>query len=119
MSVRTRAKRLALIALLPAPRSSVQSVMQIEQTAMDACLKTFLASRSGQGPQSHRTEELRIRATSDRAFGSVQDRSGRHRSRERQAAGPIVCHADNSGTIVALNGQPDIRGRIDRAGDSR
>ena len=105
MHIRTRAKRLALIALLPVLAAPVLGHAD-EKTAMDACVKTFLNSDLA------KDRKVTVQTNADFVPRPIS-LSGLYRievvAKGRESGkqlARVVCHADNNGTIVALNGRP-------------
>ncbi|HVF17043.1 MAG TPA: hypothetical protein VNA21_09030 [Steroidobacteraceae bacterium] len=105
MHIRTRAKRFALIALLPVLAAPVIGHTD-EKSAMDACLKTVLDSDLA------KDRKVTVQTNADSVPRPIA-LSGLYRievvAKGRESGkqlARVVCHADNSGTIVALNGRP-------------
>jgi hypothetical protein len=105
MNVRTRAKRIALIALLPVLAAPLLGHAD-EKSAMDACIKTFLTSDLA------KDRKVTVQTNADSVPRPIT-LSGLYRievvARGRESGkqlARVVCHADNSGAIVALNGRP-------------
>jgi len=99
------AKRLALLTLLPALAAPVLSHAD-EKSAMNACVKAFLDSDLA------KDRKVTVQTTNDSVprplpiSGTYKiEVVAKGRESGRQLA-RIVCHADDSGQIVAVNGRP-------------
>jgi hypothetical protein len=105
MHIRNRAKRLALIALLPVLAAPVLGHAD-EKSAMDACLKTFLESDLA------KNRKVTVQTNADSVPRPLTlsglykiEVVAKGRDSGKQLA-RVVCHADSSGAIVAVNGRP-------------
>jgi hypothetical protein len=101
-----RAKRLALAAALLPVIAAPTLVHADETTALDACVQTFLDSDLA------KDRKVTVQKFSDSVVRPIA-LSGLYRievvAKGRESGkqiARIVCHADNNGAIVAVNGRP-------------
>jgi hypothetical protein len=106
MHIQSRIKRLALaVALLPV--LAAPALVHADETkAMDACVKTFLDSDLA------KDRKVTVQTNSDSVIRPLV-LSGLYKievvAKGRQSGkqlARIVCHADGTGTILAVNGRP-------------
>jgi hypothetical protein len=100
-----RAKALALAALLPVLSAPVLGHAD-DASAMNACMKTFLESDFA------KDRKVTVQTQSDSVPRPITlsglykiEVVAKGRESGKQLA-RVVCHADSSGTIIALNGRP-------------
>jgi hypothetical protein len=106
MHIQSRAKRLVLAAALMPVLAAPALVHADEASAMNACLKTFLDSDLA------KDRKVTVQTNTDSVVRPLVlsglykiEVVAKGRESGKQLA-RIVCHADNSGTILAVNGRP-------------
>lgn len=101
----SRATRLALGVLLPLCAAPIAGFAD-STTAMDACVKSFLASDAAKDRKvtvETRSESVPRPLALSGLYQIEVVATGRESGKQ---IARIVCHADTQGTIVAVNGRP-------------